>query len=116
MGDTHFAESLLTLLLEIWPAISTDLAVHSRLKSQQATIRLERKQFAEVETDLLECLRALHGTPYTKSLGAAYCMLALSKCFDGQQKTDKAQSAQRNAIVIAEKVLGADHPEVKCFR
>jgi hypothetical protein len=116
MGDVHFAESVLALLQDISLALSADLAIRARLKSQMARVRMERKQFAEVEADLLEMVKQLNGTPHTKSMGAAYCLLALAQCYNYQKKEDKAQSAQRNAIVIAEAVLGASDPEAKCFR
>lgn len=116
MGDFHFAESLISLLNDTAAAVTIDPSAQARLKSQQARVRIERKQFTEAESDLAAAIRSLEGTAYKRSIGAAYCLHALAQCYQRQNKLEQAQAAQRNAISIAEECLGPMDPEAKLFK
>jgi hypothetical protein len=115
IGDMHFVETLLGILMEIAEMVD-DASMKARLRSLQARVKIENRQFAEAEALLAQTVRSLEGTPAKNSLGAAYCLLALAQCYYAQQKTPSAEKAQAMAAMIAEQCLGATNPEAKAFR
>lgn len=115
IGDAHFADTLLAMLMEI-AEILDDVPMRARLKSQQARVKMEQRQFAEAETMLMEILRQIDPTPHKKSMGGAYCLLALAQCYQQTGKTPNAEKAQAMAYAIAEQLLDAKDPELTLFR
>jgi hypothetical protein len=93
-----------------------DPSMKARLRSLQARVKIENRQFAEAEALLAQTVRGLEGTPAKNSLGAAYCLLALAQCYHAQQKTPSAEKAQAMAAMIADQCLGPTNPEAKAFR
>lgn len=115
IGDAHFADTLLAMLSEI-AEILDDMPMRARLKSQQARVKMEQRQFVEAESLLMETLRQIDPTPHKKSMGAAYCFLALAQCYQQTGKTPNAEKAQAMAYAIAEQLLDAKDPELTLFR
>jgi len=116
MRDMHFAESVLTLLLEIANAIEPDLSTRARLLSQQARIMIDRKQFSEAAAALHKILKALESSSYKRSSGAAYCWLALAHAFAHLKKEGESQTAHRMAQSMAQESFGAQDPQLMLFK
>jgi hypothetical protein len=115
IGDLHFAETLLSMLLEIADVLE-DVAARARLYSQLARVKMEQKQMPQAEAMLMETLRGLEGTPYKRSIDAAYCLLALAQCYDQSGKSPNAEKARAMALSIAQECLDAKDPELTLFK
>ena len=116
IGDVHFADSLLSILQETAKATDADISVRTRLKSLQARVLLERRQFNDAQ-DLLEgVLQSLQGSAHARCLGAAYCLHVLAQCNKLQNKPEQAKALQAKAVSIAQECLGTNDPEVKFLK
>jgi hypothetical protein len=115
IGDMHFADSLLSVLLESATALSAPGNITARLRSLSARIMMDRKQYSEAEASLFETLKSMEGSGFEKDISAAYCWRALAQCFHYQQKTDKAEKARERSISIANSALGEKDPEAMMF-
>lgn len=115
IGDVHFAETLLTVLLDV-AEVFDDVQTRVRLKALSARIKMEQGQVAEAEKMLMETLSPIEKTPAMSTIGAAYCLHALAQCYKKSGKGEKADKAQAMSVALAEKLLGAADPEAKMFK
>lgn len=116
IGDIHFADSLLTLLVEVSQSIPTEGNIVARLSSLHARILMDRKLFDDAEKKLNESIAALEGTKYANNVAAAYCWQALALCHHLQKRSAESEECKQKAISIAEAALGPKDPEVMLFR
>ncbi len=115
IGDMHFADSLLSLLFETATSLSAEANINARLKSLQARVLADRKMFAEAEKLLIDTIRGLEGTQFSKDIAAAYCWRALAQCLQNQKKSEQAEKARQKALSIAVAALGEKDPEAMMF-
>lgn len=114
IGDMHFADSLLCLLLETAKAVSAEENVVARLTSMEARILMDRKSYSQAQKLLEDTIRNLQGKN-EKDIAAAYCWRALAQCFAYQKNADEAEKARQKAISIANEALGDKNPEAMLF-
>lgn len=116
MGDLHFADSVLGLLLEIGGILNPPASTRARLKSQRARILLARKQFEQAETELVATIKSLDPQVLKRSEGSAYCLLVLAEAYALQKKTEQAQHTHKLALAVAQECFAAQDPQLALFK
>ncbi len=114
--DTATAESILKVLVDLSEAIVIEPPARARLLTQLATIRIEQGRSAEAEETLNTALSLLESSGSHKTLAAAFCLDALAQCHQMRESFEPAEKLRRQAVVIGEDSLGAEHPDVAYFR
>lgn len=114
MSDVHFASVLLALLVEVADAVSAPPNIVARLKSFEARIAMELKNFEQAEKTLKQAIDEL-GSTHAGNIAAAYCWYALAVCHHRQGKAGPAKDAQQQSIQIATSALGPKDPETLQF-
>lgn len=114
--ETAVAESALKVLVDVSEVISVEPAARARLLSQLGTIRIDQGAHAEAEQVLTSALALLETNGASKTLPAAYCLDGLAQCNQLRENFEQGEKLRRQAVVIAEDILGAEHPEVGYFR
>lgn len=116
INDVHYADTVLSILFDVSTSLNADAGVKARLISLLARIRMDKKQYAEAETDLRNTLAVLDGTPHAKSISAAHCWHALAQSLYFQKKIENAEVAKEKAVAIAEACLGPQDPQTIAFK
>ena len=114
--DTSTAESVLNVLVDVAEAIVVEPAARARLLTQLATIRIEQGRSNEAEETLNTALKLLESNGGHKTLPAAFCLDALAQCHQLRESFEQAEKLRRQAVIIGEDSLGAEHPDVAYFR
>lgn len=114
MSDVHFASVLLAILVEVADAVTAPPNIMARLKSFDARIAIELKNYEQAERTLKQAIDEL-GSANSSNISAAYCWYALATCHHRQGKTTAAKDAKEQAILIATEALGAKDPETLHF-
>jgi hypothetical protein len=116
IGDTHFAESVVSVLHEASISLSAEQHIVLRIESFRARILMDRKQHTVAEKSLTDILEGLKGSQWESNVAAAYCWHALAQCQKQQNQMEKAAESHNKAIMIAEAALGSEDPETMLFK
>lgn len=116
IGDSHFADSVVSVLYEAAISLSAEPSIVARIESLRARVLIDRKQYPVAEKVLNDTINNIKGTDAGKNIAAAYCWHALAQCYKDQKDADKSAEAHKKAIAIAEASLGPDDPETMQFK
>ena len=116
MGDVHFADCLLSLLVEVAHSVTASGNIKARLDSMQARIHIDRKLYTEAEEILQKAIKNAEGTPLEKNISIAYCWHAMAQSYHAQRKIPEAEKARKTAIDIATEALGENDPETMLLK
>lgn len=116
IGDILFADSLLSLLVEVAHSVTAPGNIKARLDSMQARIHIDRKFYSEAEELLQKTIKNAEGTPLEENIAIAYCWHALAQCYHAQRKIPEAEKARKKAIEIATEALGENDPETMLLK
>lgn len=114
--NTPLAECALNVLVDVSEVVVIDPPARARLLTQLGTIRIDKSQIPEAEETLLKAMALLEATDSQKTLAGAACLDALAQCHQVREQLEDAEKLRRQAVVIAEDALGAEHPDVGFFR
>lgn len=114
--DTAIAECALKVLVDVAEAISIEPAARARLLTQLGTVKVDQGQYAEAEQTLASAYKLLQSAGIHNTMAAAYTLDAFAQCKQSCDNFEQAEKLRRQAVVIAEDTLGAEHPDVGFFR
>jgi tetratricopeptide (TPR) repeat protein len=114
--QTDIAEAALKVLVDVAEVVEVDAPARARLLTQLGTIRLEQGNDGEAETTLNDALKLLQSGNAMNTVSAAFCLDSLAEIQSHRDDYENAEKTRRQAVTIAEEVLGAEHPDVGYFR
>jgi hypothetical protein len=109
-------EAILKVLIDASEAMSAETATRLRLMTQMGTIKMDNGHVGDAEQLLNQAAALMDKTGARKSVAGAYCLDGLAQCAQLQEDFENAEKLRREAVVIADDVLGAEHPEAAFFR
>jgi tetratricopeptide (TPR) repeat protein len=113
------AEPLIKALLDAAEVISVEIPTRVRLMTQLGTIGIEQGKLAEAEETLKKAItiaRSSEAATQADSIAKAFCLDALAQCYQQKEDFENAEKLRRQAVILADEALGAEHPDSGFFR
>lgn len=114
--EMQVAECALRVLVDVSEAISVEPAARARLLTQLGTIRIDQGRIDEAEQTLTTAQQLIDQSGIGTTLAAAFCLDALAQCNQLRQNYEAAEKLRRQAVIVAEDLLGGEHPDCGYFR
>lgn len=117
--DVKVAEPIIKVLIDIAEVISTEPAVRVRLLTQLGTISLEQGKLAEAEETLtkgIAVVKSIESRTTADNIALAFCLDGLAQCAVEKDDFEQGEKLRRQAVVLSEDALGAEHPDASYFR
>jgi tetratricopeptide (TPR) repeat protein len=117
--DVKVAEPIIKVLIDIAEVVTTEPAVRVRLLTQLGTITLEQGNIAEAEETLkkgIEVVKSVQSRTSADNIALSFCLDALAQCSQEREDFEQAEKLRRQAVVLSEEALGAEHPDASYFR
>ena len=114
--ELRSGEAILKVLVDASQAISCEPSARVRLMTQLGRIRVERGELDEGLNTLTEAMKLIESSGSRNSMDAAFCLDAIAQCHHQRESFEEAEKLRRQAVVIGEELLGAEHPDVHGFR